>query len=114
MRNIPGLGKTWFAGDTKEVFIDVLDDAGAPKLLTGATAIFTVFRGEEILIEKDAADGVEVSGSTVRVPFGPDDTIGLGGTSYEVLKYECQVTDAGQNVTTVARGLFTITADLIR
>lgn len=113
MRNIPGLGKTWFASDNKDVLVTVYDEDGALKDVTGATAKFQVFRGEELIIDKGMTDGITVVGSVVTIPFSPSDTSGLGGSSYEVLKYECELTDALGNVSTVSRGLFTVTADLI-
>lgn len=113
MRNIPGLGKTWFASDHKDVLVTVYDDNGVLKDVTGATAKFQVFRGEELVIDKGMSDGITVVGSVVTVPFSPADTSDLGGSSYEVLKYECELTDVAFNVSTVARGLFTVTADLI-
>lgn len=113
MRNIPGLGNVWYASDHKDVLIDVYDETGALKLIDGATAKLNVYRGEEVIITKIMSDGITVSGSTVTIPFSPADTSALGGTSFEVLQYECEITDVFGNVSTVARGLFTITADLI-
>ena len=113
MRNIPGLGKRWYASDDKDVLIDVYDETGALKPIDGANAKFNVYRGEELIITKIMSDGITVSGSTVTIPFSPEDTSDLGGTSFEVLQYECEVTDVHGNVSTVARGLFTVTADLI-
>jgi hypothetical protein len=113
VRNIPGLGRTWYASDDKDVVIDVYDENGALKLITGATAKFMVFRGESVVFAKGMGEGVTVSGSSITVPILSADTAGLGGTSYEVLQYECEVTDIAGNVSTVARGLFTVTADLI-
>lgn len=110
MKNVPALERAWFAGDTKTVDITVYDDDGDTVDVTGATAKFFVYRGEEAVIEKTVSG---LNGSTFSVPFIPADTASLGGTSYEVLQYECEVTDAGGNVSTVARGLFRVTADLI-
>jgi hypothetical protein len=114
MRNIPALTDRFYSGDSKTVDIDVYDEDKQLVDMTGATARFKVFRGDEVLIEKETAGGgASINESRITVAFVPSDTESLGGTSFEVLKYECEVTDAGGNISTVARGLFTITADLI-
>lgn len=113
MRNIPRLGRVWYAGDHKDVLIDVYDENDVLKPVDGSSATFQLFRGEDLLLSKGMSDGISITGAVITVPFEPADTQALGGSSFEVLKYECEITDAYGNVSTVARGLFTVTADLV-
>lgn len=113
MRNIPALSDTLFAGDSKVVTVGVYDENQELVNIAGASAVFSVYDGPTLLFSKAPGDGLVVNSTSLTVTLDPDDTANLGGTSYKVYNYECEVTDTSGNVTTVAWGLFTVTKAFI-
>ncbi len=97
---------TVIQGDTKVMTIDVVDEAGSPKNLTGSTKRWKAF--DKVGVEKiSKADGditlVNVAGTNdgLRFTLTPSDTVNLAPGPYP---HEAEVVDSGSNVSTVTKG----------
>jgi hypothetical protein len=114
--NIPPLGQRWYSGDDKTVTITVLDNNDDAVLMGGASATFRVFNpvdGSTLFTKTTGAGEISILSNVLTVTVNAADTASLGGTSFLVYRYECEVIDGSGNVSTVARGRFTIHADSI-
>jgi hypothetical protein len=91
-----------YSGDSKNIIISITDVTD----LIGATAKWVlkkkVYAIENEII-KTTEDGITISGNEILVKLTPTDTLNINGTYY----YECELTDAQANVSTVKVGYIT-------
>ena len=101
-------------GDDKEIIVSVVDQDGAPKDLTDATAKWALATRSGSIAVSKATGG---SGITIPVPSNGQvhillesaDTASLAGSYL----HECEVTDADGDSETVATGTVTIYKTII-
>jgi hypothetical protein len=113
-----------FRGDDETFVITVLDEAGDPLALTGATLRFTAKRratdpDADLVISKTTGAGITHDADQVGAGKGkatialvPGDTSALTGPT--VLVWDLQLQDASTLVQTVASGSLRIRADISR
>jgi len=124
MAKLPPDGDRKFVqGDTRVIQIDVTDNDGNRKDLSGGYATFGVFEGDALVFEKTKSGGGIVFTSTeadstkdrMEITLDPADTSGLTITGKKLYSYEAQVTDSSGDISTVADGEFgQIHADKIK
>lgn len=87
-----------YAGDTKEIEIEIRDDAGALVDLTNFASVNWILRkNADIHVTKSLDAGITDDGTVFLVLMQPVDTQNLAG----VYTHECEVTDINGNKTTV-------------
>lgn len=96
------------SGDSKQLIVTIVDDAGAPVDVTGGTVVY-VIADREVRVTKTTGDGVVIDESTVTVTLDPADTAALAG----LYGHEMQVTDVAGHVYTVLTGQVSIAKDVI-
>lgn len=94
-------------GDSKDIDLDLVDAAGSPFNLTGASVVMRV--GD--LFTKDLTDGIDLSSGDLFVAIEPADTENAPEqrTAYP---YDIAVTLADSTVHTAQRGLFIVIPDV--
>jgi len=111
---------TIYRGDNKTWTIAFTDDAGDPIDITGYTLFFTVKNkgcyqddsaDTNALIEKDVTVHTNPTGGISAVSLVPADTNTIEPDDYI---YDMQLKDSTDNILTVIKGDFTITADVTR
>jgi hypothetical protein len=88
-----------YSGDSKNIIISITDVTD----LAGATAKWAVKKridGIENEILKTTENGITISGNEILVKLTPTDTLNINGIHY----YECELTDAQGNISTVKTG----------
>jgi len=104
-----------YAGEDKILTVTVTDAAGDVVDLTDASIEWVMKRTADdttALVTKTLADGITCASPATgvfTVTLEAADTEELGGASY---LHEAEVTDAGDNVSTVTRGVVTIKKSL--
>jgi hypothetical protein len=106
------------SGDDHELTYTITDADGAAKSLTGATSLkWSVFALTDLstsVLAKTTSSGVSLvniddTDDGVKVVLTQADTNDLAGT----YKYELEVVDSASKKSTLAKGIATITQDLI-
>lgn len=108
------------AGDTKNIFLTIVDKQGEPIDLTQASSVrWWASRGTATAftrtptLQKDLVNGIDEVSFTlgqVVVRIRNADSADLNGSYY----FECEVIDAAGNVSTPIADTFTVKRDLIR
>ena len=100
---------TAFAGDTLRIEVTVLDEAGEPLELTGASLVYVLVdtSGTEVLRKTSDDEEITINDNMVIIAIEAGDTSALGG---ERIYHELQLTDAGGNVSTLVAGWVTFEA----
>ena len=105
-------------GDTKVVTINVTDESGNPKDLTGSTRRWGAFDKSDVaVVSKANADIslVQVFGTGgvfdgLRFTLAPADTSGVASATY---RHEAETVDSGSNVATVTKGAMMVLKQLL-
>ena len=101
----------FYAGNTKDIQITIVDDTSAPFNLSGCEIAWCLFTDDwEPLVRKSSANGsaeIEVTdeaGGIVEIHLIPTDTATLQGT----YRHQCNVIDSYGYVETVTTGTISI------
>lgn len=96
-----------YQGNSKKIFISVIDDDNQPLDLTGCTIRWGVRKKEKStdnLVLKETPD-ITTSDNLISIELKPSDTSGLPGGKYY---HECKIIDVTGNASTVSVGMLTI------
>lgn len=95
-----------YAGDTKDVFIEVIDSDGVPLDLESAYIQWVVYEDVtgDSLIQKTSENSIRVEGSTFSFRILSDDTANLDDDFY----HEAKIVDVSGFESTVMRGRFVV------
>lgn len=108
-------------GDTESYDLALLDATGQPLNLGVITDIwFTIKRSPastdaDAIVQKTIGDGLEVTdelGGLATVTLDAADLVGLVGDTEVVLRWDVQIKDTDDRVTTVDDGGFTVVLDV--
>jgi hypothetical protein len=92
-----------FAGDTKPIVVNVIDENGVPLDLSGSIIKWGLRRGEfstENLVLKSTPE-IEIDADKITIKLLPEDTKLLSGSNFF---HECECTDQLGDVSTLFTG----------
>ena len=98
-------------GDSKTIEVTLVDAAGVPVDVTGATITYRIAAAPHntaLVTKTTGGNGVTIAASVVTIVLAPDDTADLNG----VYHHELEVVDANDNVATAFRGYVIVEGDL--